>query len=125
MTPYSRRRGCGLGFLDDDLFPTSFDDPFGGLAEQAFYGVVRHAGPRWFLWDTGGGNWEVLYRHANLAELRPAPIREVPYRAEVPISESYFQWIGCWLHEVGSSGHPALAADKRTVVAELLKPHLF
>lgn len=139
-----------FGFLDDDLFPTAFDDPFGVLAEQAFYGVVRHAGPRWFLWagfcmfrfdavkdkpldfrqdwfiglDTGGGNWEVLYRHANLAELRQAPIRKTPYRAEVPISESYLQWVGTWLHEVGSTGRSAFAADKRAVVAELLKPHL-
>src|SRR5215470_1367469 len=39
-----------FGFLDDDLFPTAPDDPFEALATQDFFGVVRNAGARWFLW---------------------------------------------------------------------------
>jgi hypothetical protein len=139
-----------FGFLDGDLFPTVADDPFAQLATQDFYGVVRPAGERWFLWsgyclfrfaavkdqpldfrqdwflglDTGGGNWEVLYRHVDRARMQQAPLRDAPYRNDVPRSESYFQWSKGWLHEVGSTGHPDLEADKRRVVAELLKVHL-
>src|SRR5258708_26877343 len=39
-----------FGFLDHDIFPIALDDPFAPLASQEFYGVVRQAGARWFLW---------------------------------------------------------------------------
>lgn len=139
-----------FGFLDDDFFPTKPDDPFAALAVQDFYGVIRAAGERWFLWagfclfrfaavagkpldfrqdwfiglDTGGGNWEVLYRHADLKQLRHAPMTQERYRADVPETQSYFQWCNGWLHEVGASGRADLEADKRAVVEALLKPHL-
>ena len=139
-----------FGFLDDDLFPTIPDDPFAPLATQDFFGVVRWAGPRWFLWagyctfrfaavkdrpldfrqdwfiglDTGGGNWAPLYRHFDIDRLRQAPIASAPYRADVPASEGQFHWTRGWLHEVGSSDRPGLEADKRRVVAELLRAHL-
>ena len=43
-------RPMAFGFLDDDLFPTGPDDPFGVLGSQEFFGVIRTAGERWFLW---------------------------------------------------------------------------
>ena len=141
---------AAFGFLDDDFFPTAPDDPFAALAGQDFYGVVRRAGERWFLWagfcffrfaavvdksldfrpdyfdglDTGGSNWDVLYRHADLARLRMPPMTATPYKDGVTMSELYFQWSGGWLHEVGTSDRPAIQADKRAVVAALLAPHL-
>ena len=143
-------RPTAFGFLDDDFFPTGPDDPFAVLRSQEFFGVIRNVGERWFLWagfclfryaavadrtmdfqrdwfiglDTGGANWEVLYRHADIARLRRAEMTQRPYRADLPESESYFQWYNHWLHEVGSTGRPDLRADKRAVVAALLKPHL-
>jgi len=143
-------RPAAFGFLDDDFFPTGPDDPFAVLGSQEFFGVIRTAGERWFLWagfclfhyaavadrmldfrqdwfiglDTGGANWELLYRHADITRLRRADMVTGRYRADVPESESYFQWYNHWLHEVGSTGRPDLEADKRAVVAELLKPHL-
>jgi hypothetical protein len=143
-------RPAMFGFLDDDFFPTGSDDPFDALASQDFFGVIRPAGERWFLWagfclfryaavadlaldfrqdwfiglDTGGANWELLYRHADMARLRRAVMTQGPYRADVPESESYFQWYNRWLHEVGAAGKPDLKADKRAVVAAMLKPHL-
>ena len=143
-------RPTAFGFLDHDFFPTGPDDPFGLLENQDFFGVIRTAGERWFLWagfclfryaavadraldfrqdwfvglDTGGANWEVLYRHADIARMCRAEMTEERYRVGLPKSESYFQWYNHWLHEVGSTGRPDLKADKRTVVAALLKPHL-
>ena len=95
---------AAFGFLDDDLFPTAPDDPFAALADQDFFGVVRTAADRWFLWagfcfyrfdrvkslpldfgqdwfnglDTGGGNWRVLYRNVKRGSVRESPIRVDP-----------------------------------------------
>ena len=139
-----------FGFLDDDLFPTGADDPFAPLETQNFFGVVREAGSRWFLWagycvfrfdavkdkpldfgqdwfiglDTGGGNWDALYRHADRARLREAQSIFTGYKPGIDVHDGPVQWCGAWLHEVGTMGNPALAADKRRVVAEILSPHL-
>ena len=136
-------RPAAFGFLDDDFFPTGPDDPFAVLGSQEFFGVIRTAGERWFLWagfclfhyaavadrmldfrqdwfiglDTGGANWELLYRHADITRLRRADMVTGRYRADVPESESYFQWYNHWLHEVGSTGRPDLEADKRAMAA--------
>jgi len=139
-----------FGFLDHDFFPTGPDDPFSALDSQDFFGVIRAAGERWFLWagfclfryaavanraldfrqdwfiglDTGGANWEAIYSRADIARLRRAEMMQRPYRADVPESESYFQCYNNWLHEVGATGRLDLKTDKRAVVAALLKPHL-
>jgi hypothetical protein len=139
-----------FGFIDDDIFPTAPSDPFAPLATQDFYGLVRTAGSRWFLWagycmfrfdrvkdrpldfgqdwfaglDTGGGNWEVLYRHVALAGLRQVGTTLVPYREGIDPSRGKLQWCDTWLHQIGSTGDSDLDADKRRVVAAMLAPHL-
>jgi hypothetical protein len=139
-----------FGFLDDDLFPTAHDDPFAPLQSQSFYGVVRTAGPRWFLWagycmfrfadvknkrldfgqdwfaglDTGGGNWDVLYRHAEREKLQELRGWQAPYRAGVSVTQAPIHWCGTWLHEVGSTRNRELDEDKRRAIGEMLAPHL-
>lgn len=139
-----------FGLLDDDLFPTSPDDPFAVLDTQDYYGVVREAGVRWFLWagfcfyrfdrvknspldfgqdwfnglDTGGGNWRSLYCKAERGSLREADTEFVAFKPGIAIQEGPFQWCGSWLHEVGQMGDENLAREKRQAVAEILKPHL-
>lgn len=139
-----------FGFLDDDMFPTARDDPFAPIASQDFYGVVRVAGPRWFLWagycmfkfdkvshkaldfgqdwfnglDTGGGNWNVLYRHVDRTKLREVGSVWVAYKPGLEIAEGPLQWCGTWLHEVGLMGRADLFVEKRGIVAQLLAPHL-
>jgi hypothetical protein len=139
-----------FGFLDHDIFPTAFDNPFAPLAAQDFYGVVRTAGPRWFLWagfcmfrfaavkhasldfgqdwfaglDTGGGNWAVLYERVDLATLRQRDTSFVPFKPGIAIDDGPLQWCGTWLHEVGQLGKPELFAEKRRAVAAMLVPHL-
>jgi hypothetical protein len=139
-----------FGFLDDDLFPTGPDDPFAPLAAQDVYGLVRRIGARWFLWagfcvfrydkvcakpldfgqdwfiglDTGGGNWEPLYRRIDLTSLREVETRFVPFKPGIEVADGPLQWCGPWLHEVGLMGRSDLFAEKRQAVARLLAPHL-
>ncbi|MBI5114826.1 MAG: hypothetical protein HZA68_22930 [Rhodovulum sp.] len=139
-----------FGFIDDDLFPTAHDDPFAPLAEQDVYGQVRRIGERWFLWagfcmfrfdkvaalpldfgqdwfiglDTGGGNWEPLYSRIDLAALREAETRFVPFRDDLAVADGPLQWVGTWLHEVGLMGRPELFDEKRGTVEALIAPHL-
>lgn len=139
-----------FGFLDHDIFPTAPDDPFAPLAAQDFYGVVRVWDARWFLWagfcfyrfaavrnlpldfgqdwfiglDTGGGNWEPLYRHADRAALAERDSHLAPFRPDVTIEDAPFQWCGPWLHEVGMTGRPEFAPLKRARLAEILAPLL-
>jgi hypothetical protein len=139
-----------FGFIDHDIFPTAADDPFAPLATQDFYGIVRTAGPRWFLWagfcmfrfaavqdkpldfgqdwfiglDTGGGNWKTLYRHIDRARIAEPPTSFFPYKPGIAVAEGPLQWCGTWLHEIGLMGDPQLSAEKRSTVARMLAPHL-
>jgi hypothetical protein len=143
-------RPNAFGFLDHDLFPTALDDPFGALDTQDFFGLVRTAGSRWFLWagfcvfkfdrvkhkpldfgqdwfaglDTGGANWAVLYRHADRAKLREIPSHEVPFKPGLKVEDGPLQWCGTWVHEVGHVGRADLVPEKREVLGRLLARHI-
>jgi hypothetical protein len=135
-----------FGFLDHDIFPLAPSDPFSVVKAQDFYGVVRHAGPRWFLWagfcffrhdavrdlrldfgqdwfiglDTGGGNWRTLYRNADRSALELTEIHFRPAEPDGPV----LQWCGTWLHEGGWMWKGDFDQAKRAAVASLLAPHL-
>ena len=139
-----------FGFIDDDLFPTASDDLFAPLDTQEFFGLVREVDHRWFLWagfctfrfdavkdkpldfgqdwfmglDTGGANWDVLYRSVDLSALQVPNTIFTPYKEGVDVRDGPMQWCGTWLHEIGSTGNSAVEADKRRVVAGILAPHL-
>jgi hypothetical protein len=139
-----------FGFIDADIFPLERTDPFDALKAQDFYGVIRYEGNRWFLWpgfcffnfsavaqrtlnfsqawflglDTGGGNWNELYRHYNLAGLSQINTEFFPYKPGIEISEGPMQRCGPWIHEVGQMGHPQLAADKRAVLRRMIEQRL-
>ncbi len=139
-----------FGFIDHDLFPMQPGNPFAPLDHQDFYGLVRVAGSRWFLWagfcmyrfqrvadlpldfgqdwfnglDTGGGNWRVLYQQAHREELAEAPSHYFPYKEGVSGDEARMQWCGTWLHEVGTGVDSALRRDKRRVLHDRLEPYL-
>jgi hypothetical protein len=139
-----------FGFLDHDIFPTAVDDPFAPLAGQDLYGVVRQAGPRWFLWagfcmfrfalvkdraldfgqdwfiglDTGGGNWRTLYSKIDRTALQEQATTLIPFKPGIAVVDGPLQWCGTWLHEVGLMGDPRLITEKRTTLAAMLAPHL-
>ncbi len=143
-------RPHAFGFIDDDMFPIEPVDPFAPLASHGFYGDQRFAGDRWFLWagycfflfdavcdkkvdfgldwfiglDTGGANWEVLYRHIDRKSL---PLRIVERMEAIPgISQdgAYFEKRHEWIHEVGWPRAPEMLAAKRASLIEMLAPHL-
>ena len=144
------RRPNAFGFIDADIFPTQLADPFEVLEQQDFFGVVRNVGARWYLWagfcffrlflaerfplnfgqawfmglDTGGANWDVLYKHYDLSKLQQMETSFVPFKSGLEVDEGPFQWCGPWLHEVGQMGYSGYAAEKRRALEELLKPLL-
>lgn len=143
-------RPARFGFLDHDLFPTAPDDPFAVLDEVAWYGDLRHAGTRWFLWagycffrydavadvpldfgldwfaglDTGGANWEHLYHDVDPERLPQRPIRTVPAWEGADPAQACLEWRGTWLHEVGFGDDRSHRREKRAAVKALLAPLL-
>ena len=141
---------AAFGFLDQDLFPTQPCDPFEPLEATAFYGDLRWAGARWFLWagycffrfdavarkpldfgldwfaglDTGGANWEVLYRNVDPNAVPQRPITAFAILPGIDLEQAYCEWRGSWLHEVGLDGDLSLKAKKREAVLRLLEPTL-
>lgn len=141
---------AAFGFLDQDLFPTRPCDPFEPLEATAFYGDLRWAGARWYLWagycffrfdavgrepldfgldwfaglDTGGANWEVLYRDADPNTVPQRPITAFAALPGIEFRQAYCEWRGSWLHEVGLDGNRSLKAKKREAVLRLLAPAL-
>jgi len=141
---------AAFGFLDQDLFPTQGCDPFEPLADADFYGDLRRAGDRWYLWagycffrydavsrkrldfgldwfaglDTGGANWDVLYRHVDPGSVRQRPITHFAVLPGIDLKSAYCEWRGSWLHEVGLDGDLSLKARKRDAVLRLLEPVL-
>lgn len=134
----------------DDPFATLAGQDFYGVVRLGMPRSADERVSRWFLWagfcmyrfaavrdvaldfsqdwflglDTGGGNWEVLYRHVDRSRLREQSSVFVPYREGMPIEDAPLQWCGAWLHAVGLMGRPAFAADKARAIAEILRPHL-
>ena len=139
-----------FGFIDHDLFPTAPDDPFAFLERQPVYGARRMVGDQWFLWagfcffkfdavadlpldfgqdwfnglDTGGGNWNVLYRHLDRTALTFQRTRFEPYQPGADPVHDSIQWCGAWLHEVGQTrraGRMREAGEKRQAIKRLLQ----
>ena len=139
-----------FGFLDHDIFPTAPDDPFATLAGLSFFGDVREAGGRWYLWagycffdferirrapldfrpdwfiglDTGGGNWVPLYSRFDRAKLPERKVETLRAFEDVPQDIAYYASHGTWLHEVGVGSDPAFKSRKRVLTARLLAPCL-
>ncbi len=136
-----------FGFIDHDLFPTTACDPFEPLLRHAFYGDKRWASDRWFLWagfcffrfqdvaslkldfsqdwflglDTGGANWDSLYRRTDPARLPDRPVYPIDILPDIAMKKAYVEWRGDWLHEVGLDGDLCLRTAKRKAMLRLLQ----
>jgi hypothetical protein len=139
-----------FGFVDPDLLPLEQTDPFEPLCGQDFYGVFRYVGSRWFLWtgfclfrfsavealpldfgqawflglDTGGANWNVLYKAYDLTRLRQMETRFYPFKEGIAWTEGPLQRCGPWIHEIGQMGDPRFAAEKREHLRALVGARL-
>ena len=143
-------RPQAFGFVDDDLFPVMPVDPFAPLADHECYGDWRMAPPRWFLWagycffrfdavadraldfgldwfvglDTGGANWESLYRHLDFDRLPHRPVERITALPDLSLDEAYFERRVEWIHEVGWPKDQVTRDRKRVALTRMLAPHL-
>ena len=79
----------------------------------------------WFLGlDSGGANWDVLYRHVPRASIAEQRLISFPFRDGLQTVDGPLQWCGPWLHEVGQMGQAEFVKDKRSAVHDILAPHL-
>lgn len=134
----------------DDPFASLATQDFFGVVRPGVSTATVDAAGRWFLWagfsmfrfeavrskpldfsqdwflglDTGGANWNVLYRHVARDSIREQPTVFTPFREGLQMTDAPFQWCGPWLHEVGLMGRPEFAVEKRLAVQALLEPHL-
>ena len=144
------RKPQAFGFIDADIFPTEPTDPFAPLRQQDFFGVVRHMGERWYLWagfcffryslverfrlnfgqawflglDTGGANWNILYKHYALSTLMQMETSFFPFKQGLNLSDGPLQRCGSWIHEVGQMGLPEYAFEKRDALGRMLESNL-
>jgi len=144
------RKPRAFGFIDTDIFPLELTNPFAPLDRQDFFGVVRHAAARWYLWagfcffhfslaeklplnfsqawflglDTGGANWNVLYKHYVLSSLEKVETSFFSFKQGIDLADGPLQKCGPWIHEVGQMGRPDLYPEKRQTLKRLLEQHL-
>ena len=79
----------------------------------------------WFVGlDTGGANWDLLYKHVERFSVSEQPNRFVPFREGVSVDDGPIQWCGTWLHTVGFMGKSEYTEDKLKVIAKILEPLL-
>lgn len=109
--------------------------PFGGPAQRWFlwagfcmfnFRAVRHIdldfSQDWFVGlDTGGGNWNKLYRDVPRFSVDEQPTIFVPYREGLSMADAPIQWCGPWLHAVGLMGRPEHETEKAKAIARLLQ----
>ena len=120
-----------FAFIDHDLIPVRTSELSERLAEQPFYGKLRASAWAWQLWagyclfdfstvaglpmnflydfsqklDTGGRNWDCLYRNYDRERLRFAGSRYADVRDPVTgVSQSVEIVDDRWLH-IGSIGY--------------------
>jgi hypothetical protein len=140
-----------FGFIDHDLFPTEDTDPFAPLRAVPVCGrLAEGAGRRWSLWagfcffrfdaaarsrldfrhdwyaglDTGGCNWQRLYRHIDRGTIPAVAVRREAALPDQPIEDCYFEWVGSWLHEKRFEQLLELRPQKREVLARRLASFL-
>jgi hypothetical protein len=132
-----------------DPFAALSQQDFFGVVRPGISTSTLDASGRWFLWagfsmfkfrrvqnkpldfsqdwflglDTGGANWDVLYRHVSRNDILEQETIFVPFRDGLNADIAPLQWCGPWLHEVGFQGRE-YANEKRSIVAQILANHL-
>src|SRR5262249_38223452 len=112
-------------------YPTTATDPFAPLQDYPVAGRVWVRPPRWHLWagfcffrfdyvadkhlnfirdwfarlDTGGGNWNPLYRHLEVTKVTDPGCRLEAILPDVSVDDCHIEWLGPWLHESNDWRH--------------------
>lgn len=127
-----------FGFIDHDLVPVQRIDFAGRLGDQPAYGMLNAGNfGHWNLWagycmyrqadtarlplnflydfsrglDTGGRNWNPLYRGLDRAKMRFAPQEFIELRLDADTAARVEVVDGCWVH-MGGIGYDTNFRDK-------------
>ena len=142
-------RPAAFGFIDHDIFPTAPTDPFAALGDHVAYGVRRQERGTWYIWpgfcffrfaavenvplnfspnylggvETGGANWDVLYRHLSPDQFDVSDFRN-EFVPNLPREGGAVQWHDAWVHIQHHPHASRLVAAKRRYVESMLAPQL-
>lgn len=117
-----------FGVVDHDIFPTKRTSVIAHLKQVGVFGHVQVRGERWYLWpgfsffnrnilgkkrynflpisglDTGGGNWDPIYRYIDKSKLDKPKHYYIKYRDGDVVQNTSMEKIGDWLHLMNASG---------------------
>lgn len=138
-----------FGFIDHDIFPTEPFSIRERLKGRLAYGSMRDDTPTpfgWFLWpafcffdgsllrqrldfapsyrfhmDSGGGNWPLLYRSMDPAQVRFTENKLLAFGDGNDPHEDHFMSVDGWLHVTNASNWRKQPADRREHLAALLR----
>ncbi len=151
-----------IGFLDHDIYPFKSTNLFPIMKKQPFYGLLQNREEKWYLWpgfmffnrdfsnskqinflpqnglDTGGRNWESIYRHIEKSSIEfpqqfyvslsdYKKLRNINAFPKIPISkknqlvkkDQLIEIIDSWVHVFNASNWRK-ANDKEKEVKEFL-----
>lgn len=117
-----------FGVIDHDIFPIKSTSIVDHLKGSKVYGHIQERGDRWYLWpgfsffnrvlvgqkkfnfmpiaglDTGGGNWELVFRLVDKSRIITPKHEYIKYKDGGIIQSTSMERIGDWLHLINGSG---------------------
>jgi len=117
-----------FGTIDHDIYPVKNTSIIQFLKKTKVWGHYHERENRWYLWpgfsffdkngleninvdflpvpglDTGGANWESIYKYLNRNEIKWPVHRYIRYRPGKIVQSSSVEQIGDWIHLINASG---------------------
>jgi glycosyltransferase involved in cell wall biosynthesis len=138
-----------FGFIDHDAFPVNEHSLISVLQKQQVYGHLQSRGEYWYLWaglcfyrfesvkdlaldfmpgviqntavDTGGLNWEILYKHLDRQKLLFPAHSYIQLREGEVIQSDKMERLGDWLHSFNGSNWMQVKSKDREIDEYLQK----
>lgn len=132
-----------FGTIDHDIFPIKKTSIINKLRNSKVFGHTQVRGDSWYLWpgfsffnrmlvgkkkfnfmpveglDTGGGNWESIFRLINKSQVSKPVHKYIKYKDGDTIQSTSMEKIGDWLHLINSSGWRD--GKKKVRIAQLIQ----
>ncbi len=132
-----------FGIIDHDIFPIKKTSIINKLRNSKVFGHTQVRGDRWYIWpgfsffnrvlvgqkiydfmpvaglDTGGGNWESIFRLINKSRVITPKHEYIKYKDGDTIQSTSMEMIGDWLHLINGSGWRD--GKKKANIAQLIQ----